>query len=360
MSASIMRSARARTWIKPLSTFAREARGCANALRAEARWAANSLRPADGWRPHSLGAPLIVSLTSSPRRFPTLALTLKTLLTQSVRPDSVVLWLTREDHALLPGEVRSLHGLTIRHAPDIGPYKKIIPALEKSPGAFIAVADDDIYYPSDWLADLTAAYEPGRKEIPCHYALRIVHTRAGVASPMQWPAYDHAAASQATFPVCGGGVLYPPFGLHADTTSRNTFQQLSPASVDLWLFWMAQRAGYRYCKIGNQRELGTWPGLEKPAAMDLRCLDVQFLALQQRFGWPRLDTERTPDPIETPVSERRRERERALLVLTRRPPLCSPRHTRSGSDQRRLSAALMTVHDGGDGGEAGHSASGRT
>lgn len=314
----------------------------------------------EGWRSHSLGAPLIVSLTSSSPRFSTLALTLKTLLTQTVRPDSVVLWLTPDQHAHLPGEVRSLRGVTIRHAPNIGPYKKILPVLERSPGAFVAVADDDVYYPADWLAGLTAAYEPRRKEIPCHRALRIVHTQTGVACSLHWPAYDHPAASQATFAVSGGGVLYPPFSLHKDVLKRDLFQRLSPTSVDLWLFFMAQRAGWRYCKIGGRRDLTSWPGVNQPAATDVRDLDVQFVALQQRFGWPRLDTERTPGPFEMPKSTRRRERERALIALTRHPPLCSPRHNRIRNGETALSPALMDVYDGGDVARAQDTASGRT
>lgn len=361
MAASTLRSERALSaWFKSLKSLASATAGYANVLRAEARWAAASIRPMEGWRTHAIGAPLIVSLTSSPRRFPTLTLTLKTLLTQTVRPDSVVLWLTPQEHAQLPGEVRSLRGVTIRHAPGIGCYKKIVPALLRCPGAFIAVADDDIYYPADWLSDLTAAYDPRRKEIPCHHALRIVRTRTGVASPFHWPAYDHPTASQVTFPVCGGGVLYPPYSLHPDVVRPDLFQALSPTSVDLWLFWMAQRAGYRYCKIKSRRELGTWPGVDEPAAMELRDLDAQFLALQQHFGWPRLDTERMPDTFTMSHRDPRRERQLALFALTRHPPLCSPRHAGVALGESKLSQAVLEVHDASDGGRAGDTTSGRT
>src|SRR5262249_15606303 len=72
-------------------------------------------------RPHGLPRPLIVSLTSYPPRFPTLALTLKCLLTQSVTPDHLVLWVTRDDFSLLPRDVLDLrsHDLEIALAPDL-------------------------------------------------------------------------------------------------------------------------------------------------------------------------------------------------------------------------------------------------
>ena len=91
-------------------------------------------------KPHGLDRPLIVSLTSYPARYKILPLTLKCLLSQTVRPDEVVLWIAHEDRDLLTKEITSLQrfGLTIRFCSDLRSFKKIIPALRTYPDCYIA------------------------------------------------------------------------------------------------------------------------------------------------------------------------------------------------------------------------------
>ena len=108
-----------------------------------------------GRKPHELGAPLIVTLTSYPPRFPTLGATLRSLLDQTVQADRTILWLAEQDLALLPDDVIVLKdfGLEIRTCADLRSYKKLIPALQAFPDAWFATADDDVYYRPDWLEE---------------------------------------------------------------------------------------------------------------------------------------------------------------------------------------------------------------
>ena len=62
-------------------------------------------------RQHNLPRELIVSLTSYPRRYPTLDFTLRSLLDQVERPDRVILWLTDAEISCLPDAVRNLPGM---------------------------------------------------------------------------------------------------------------------------------------------------------------------------------------------------------------------------------------------------------
>src|ERR1700733_9463682 len=80
-------------------------------LRIMARW--HLARPG---KPHSLPGKLIVSVTSFPPRFGTLALALRSLLRQTVTADQTVLWIVHKDMPLLPRNVLALQsdGLTIR------------------------------------------------------------------------------------------------------------------------------------------------------------------------------------------------------------------------------------------------------
>jgi len=103
--------------------------------------------------PHPLPGQLIVSLTSYPPRFATLDKTIKCLLRQTVKPDAIVLWIASGDRSKLPDAVTRLErdGLTIACCDNLRSYKKIIPALERYPNAFIVAADDDLYIWPTWL-----------------------------------------------------------------------------------------------------------------------------------------------------------------------------------------------------------------
>ena len=107
---------------------------------------------------------LIVSLTSFPERMYDLHFCLYSLLTQTLKPDEVILWLAAEEfpnkEADLPQKVLQLkdNGLTIKWCENIGSYKKLIPTIREYPNDIIVSADDDIFYPAEWLERLYNSY----------------------------------------------------------------------------------------------------------------------------------------------------------------------------------------------------------
>lgn len=221
-------------------------------------------RPQAG-RPHHLPGELIVSLTSYPARFGTLHLTLACLLDQSVKADKTILWIAREDMDELPAEVRRLeaHGLEIRACDDLRSYKKLIPALEAFPDAFIATADDDVYYSGDWLEMLLEVAEDD--VITCHRAHRITRFPDGSLRPyLEWEfdVQDAASRQQSSdiFPTGAGGTLYPRHSLDQRVTDRLLFERLAPDGDDLWLYWCARMAGTQHKKVGGQIRLTPWRG----------------------------------------------------------------------------------------------------
>jgi hypothetical protein len=214
-------------------------------------------------RVHGLDLPLIVSLTSYPRRFPTLHLTLACLLDQSIRADRTILWIAHHDMDALPGEVRALqaNGLEIRTCDDLGPFKKLIPALEAFPDAYVATADDDLYYPRDWLEVLVR--EAQRGTIVCHRAHRPVRAAdGGLASYACWErnVQDRRARQASTdiMPTSGAGVLYPPGSLHEVATDRR-FLSLCASGDDLWYWWTSRMAGTKSRKVGPLMWVVAWP-----------------------------------------------------------------------------------------------------
>lgn len=263
--------------------------GCATRIR----WRCRALLPRR--RSVQPQSPLVVSLTSIPARFDVLPLTLKCLLTQSLAPDRVVLWIADGDRARLTPEILALReaGLELRFCDDLRSYKKIIPALEAFPDACIVTADDDLYYWPTWLAELVDAYAGDRRTALCHRAHRIAFGRDG--QPLaynEWqPEIRDLERAPHNFPTTGGGVLYPPGIFGAEATNREAFLALCPTADDVWLYWMLRRNGGSARRVARFRELITWPGSQTITLWHSNATnnDLQIAAMTRRFGFPDQD-----------------------------------------------------------------------
>ncbi|MBA3596575.1 MAG: hypothetical protein H0W40_04260 [Methylibium sp.] len=209
-----------------------------------------------------------VTLTSYPPRFPTLALTLKTLLNQSTRADEVVLWLYAPHAALLPRSVTCLQARGLRIAlcdDDWRVYKKAIPALMSDPAAVWVTADDDVCYPRDWLASLLAGHRAHPSAVICQRAHLVQFDEAGRPRRYHvWPKQTERTGPDAPLFFTGiGGVLYPPGCLHSDATDDARFLCLSPDADDIWLNWMVRMQGTPIVRVGATSEPVTWLGSQK-------------------------------------------------------------------------------------------------
>jgi hypothetical protein len=233
---------------------------------------------------------LIVSLTSYPPRFRTLDLTLRCLLTQTVRPDRVILWIAQADMAKLPPAVVALaeYGLDIRACKDIRSYKKIIPVLAAFPSAYIATADDDVYYAARWLRQLVDL--AGERIVVCHRAHAVRIDDAGRIRPyMAWGSVAGAAAG-ALFPTGVGGILYGPSSLSPEVLDEELFTRLCPNGDDIWLWWMGRRAGSEYRKTRSKWKELWWAGTKKQGLFQTNVFgpgnDEQIRNMVAHFGIP--------------------------------------------------------------------------
>ncbi len=243
---------------------------------------------------HPLPAPLIVSLTSWPPRFKTLHLTLLSLLTQDMRPDHVILWVADVDYAALPKEVLDLqsHGLEISTCDDLGPYKKIVPALASDPDAFIVTADDDVYYGPKWLSALCESWDGNLKTIVCHRAHRIAFSVNG--APASYTKWRHNAkgpqVSASLFPTGAGGVLYPPGCFSPDVLQSDVFMDLCPRADDVWLYWMAAGNGCAYLVTNYGADVLNWDDSQKTSLLTENVThggnDRQIKKMMDAYGFP--------------------------------------------------------------------------
>ncbi|MCB1782660.1 MAG: hypothetical protein KDI13_01565 [Alphaproteobacteria bacterium] len=241
---------------------------------------------------HSLPRELIVSLTSYPKRFKTLYMTLDCLRKQTVKPDRIILWIAYEDMAAIPEKIKQMKEIDIRADRDTRSYMKIIPTLQAYPEAFIVTADDDIYYPSKWLQTLLEAWDGDNRQIVCHRAHAIKWDENGNLMPYaQWDQeITGGHLSTEIFPTGVGGVLYPPGALSPEVTDIETFTTLCPKADDVWLYWMGRRAGAIYKKTAMDYKIPAWPDSQASALFHENWLqggnDRQIEALIERYGWP--------------------------------------------------------------------------
>lgn len=207
--------------------------------------------------------PLIVSLTSYPKRMYDIHLTLYSLLNQTCKPDVLVLWLAREQfpngEADVPRKVLALkeYGLSIKWCEDLRSFKKLIPSLREWPDACIVTADDDLYYREDWLQELWSAYQKSDKNtIIAHRCHQVLLDSQGILPYKKWP--KCISRCEASFLNCqtnGGGVLYAPGILPPEASNVEQILALAPSADDLWFWAMSVLAGKKISIVENPHEI---------------------------------------------------------------------------------------------------------
>ncbi len=189
---------------------------------------------------------IIVSLTSYPERMYDIKYTLYSLLNQSLKPDRLILWLAKEQYPNLEGDIApsilamKSNGLEIMWCEDIKSYKKLVPSLKLFSEDIIVTADDDIYYPEDWLEKLYNSYLKNPKVIHAHRA-HIVKVEDGAIAPYNdWEQKTYVELpTYYAFPTSGGGVLYPPHSLCEKVLDKDIFLKIAPKADDVWFWAMA-------------------------------------------------------------------------------------------------------------------------
>lgn len=188
--------------------------------------------------------PVIVSLTSYENRFKDLPIVLYSLLNQSLKPDRVILWLDEDynDLSNIPYEISQFikNGLEIRFVKDIKSYTKVIHAFREFSDSIIVTADDDIYYPQDWLKKLYLSYIANPKDIQVHRAHRVLTENGKILPYEKWDKHvEEESARYDNFITGVGGALYPPNCFSREVLREDIFLKYAPNADDLWLWTMA-------------------------------------------------------------------------------------------------------------------------
>ena len=199
--------------------------------------------------------PITVSLTSYEDRFEDLEIALYSIFRQTTRADRIVLWLSDKYNLLeLPYSITKYikNGLEIKFVKDIGSYTKIIYALKEYGDTAIVTADDDIYYPKDWLENLYHSFLSSPDDIHVHRAHRVLFNKNKMFPYEKWNKHiSEETARYDNFLTGVGGVLYPPNCFINEVLREDVFLKYCPNADDIWLWIMALMSNKKIRVVKN-------------------------------------------------------------------------------------------------------------
>ncbi len=200
---------------------------------------------------------VIISLTSFPARLDTLWQCVESLKRQTVRPEKIILYLSKEqvkEDVLPPSLIAEEDELFVIRMieGDIRSHKKYFYAMQEYPDKVIVTTDDDVIYPPFMLSSLMEAHAQYPEDVIANYTHVIRHEKNVVAPYIEW--YDLPAEQNKIdetpnqIQVGIGGVLYPPKSLFKDVFNIDLARELSFLADDLWLFAQTIMGGHRVIK----------------------------------------------------------------------------------------------------------------
>ena len=184
---------------------------------------------------------IVVSLTTYPKRFKAVYLTLETLLSQEKKPDKIILYLSKEETSEydVPRKISRLkrRGIEIRFVDgNLRSYKKLIYVLKEHPNDLIITVDDDILYPSYFIEDIYNKYLQYEDCIVAYRCSVMVKKDEKSLMPyLTWKSAKNCSTPSYNLFFTGvGGVLYPPHALDQEVFNKDLFMKLSPTADDVW------------------------------------------------------------------------------------------------------------------------------
>lgn len=239
--------------------------------------------------PNRKEIPVFISLASYPggNRHKVVSLTIRSLLSQTVKPKKVLLWLYEEEFPKrekdLPVDLLQLEGEDFEikwSQKNIKSYNKILNTLEEYPDEIIVTADDDIIYPKEWLERLWVSYEKYPGDIHTHRATFFYKENEEWKDKVITNSFSENPSSLQLFHG-NSGVLYPPRSFYGDIFKEHLYINLIPNSDDVWLWAMLVLNNKKIRIVENNFfKLKVIPGTQEVSLYSLReNSDSDFIIL---------------------------------------------------------------------------------
>lgn len=245
---------------------------------------------------------LVVSLTSYGKRLRFVFLTIESIFNQSYKPAKIILWVFNEDKpkgiCKLMFERMIKRGLTINYVDrDVRSFKKLSFILDKEQKLidgnvrFIVTADDDIFYPSNWLEGFHKASLHDPRSVLCYRARNIIINEDNtIGKYNDWGLADkHSETIYSIMPTGVSGVCYPIDSLDDSISDFDVISELCPYADDIWYKMITTKNGYASKLVlpGSVHFIPAFTGFSKGLEI-LNVLnkrnDNQFIASMGYFG----------------------------------------------------------------------------
>ena len=201
-------------------------------------------------------AGVIVSLTSFPARMNQIWYTIKTLKLQSVKPEKIILWLSKDQFpnttSDVPEKLRAEidEQFEIRFVDgDLRPHKKYYYSFKEFADKVIITVDDDIFYNSRLLEYLLGLHKENPDCVICNRGHRIekksIYSKWDTIMGVEGPSYN-------IIPTGVGGVLYPPHCYDEHIFDKDAIRNTCLRADDLWLNFMCRLKGTKVVTTGLQ------------------------------------------------------------------------------------------------------------
>lgn len=205
---------------------------------------------------------IIVSFTSIPSRIETVHLVVENILSQTLVPDRIMLYLSVEDfpEKTVPESLSSMTGevFNIEFVEgNLKSHKKYFYAMQEYPKDLIVTIDDDLYYPEDMIEKLVEGHKEHAKEVICLRAHTVAVEDGKILPYSNWMKEVHIVKtpSYATLATTGAGTLFPPKSVHKDAFDVEKIHKLAETTDDLWLKWMELKNKTRVVLIQENVDL---------------------------------------------------------------------------------------------------------
>lgn len=201
---------------------------------------------------------LIISFTSFPARINNVWQVVECMLRQTVMPDKIILWLSKEQFPTsdsIPQSLRERESdifqiSMVDH--DYRSHKKYYYVSKEYPDSLVFLIDDDIYYPTDIIERSLKARMEHPGAVICNYGYHIGYYPDGTLKPYkQWKMENHMSIDGDLFFGSGGGTLFCPLELHSDLTNIEMARLLTPLADDIWINTMARLANRKIVLLDN-------------------------------------------------------------------------------------------------------------
>ena len=237
---------------------------------------------------------IVVSLTTYPARFGSVCHTLRTLLSQTLRPDRIIVYLDCAEREITD-EMRSFVPLGVEYrfgVEDLRPHKKYFYAMQEFGDSIVVTADDDILYPPTMVEGLYRGYRNHPCCVVANRVHKILFDEDNTLLPYKKWVFECMTETEPRhdlFATGCGGVLYPPHLLPGETFNAEAIKELCLDADDIWLKFMELLAGVKVVWAANPRvhppvvEGSQDVGLCK-TNVEESMNDIQLANMIQRYG----------------------------------------------------------------------------